>query len=89
MDTKTRKLEIIERVIHLDDETDLSMIEQVLEMLETAIPGEDDIPPMPPRSAAEIKARYAQSLREVGESQGHSQEEIVALTQQWRQREPV
>lgn len=84
MDTKTRRLDIIERVLHLDDDTGLSMIEQVLEMLETAIPGEDDIPPMPPRSAAELAADLEEARADIKAGRTFTQAEVLTLTQQWR-----
>lgn len=94
MDLQTQKLSLIEEVLHLESSEQLHQLSDFLRMLkeqpaDLGLAELDDLPVMPARSAEEIRARYEQSLRELKEGQGYSHEEVVALTQQWRDREPV
>ncbi len=84
MNAQTRKLEIIERVLHLESEEALALVEQALEMAEASIPGEDEIPAMPTRSKQEIAARLEQARADVQAGRTLTHEELVARTQQWR-----
>lgn len=84
MSAQTRKLEIIERVLHLEGEESLALVEQALEMLQTNIPGEEDIPIMPTRSKEEIARRLTQSLADMQAGHGITSEEMRARAQQWR-----
>lgn len=83
MNKQARKLEIIERVLHLESDEALATVEQVLEMLEISIPGEGEIPIMPLRSKQEIAARLEQARADVQTGQTLTHEELVARTQQW------
>ena len=84
MNTQTRKLEIIEQVLHLDSDEALAVVEQALKMLQASIPDEDDIPAMPPRSKQEIADRLAQALADVRAGRTFTTEEVLARIQQQR-----
>ncbi len=86
MDLQTQKLNLIEEVLHIENSALLSQLSHFVELLKHQLP-EDDLPVMPFRSAEEIKARYEQSLRELESGATYSQEEVVAMTQKWRNRE--
>ena len=77
-DQQTRKLNIIEEVLHLESDEGLAQLEQLLAALRIT-PAEDEFPLMPHRSAAEIKARYEQSLRELEAGEGLDHEQVVAM----------
>ncbi|WP_035562737.1 hypothetical protein [Hymenobacter sp. IS2118] len=84
MNTQTRKLEIIEQVLHLESEEALAIIEQALEMLQTSIPSEDDIPAMPLRSKQEITDRLAQAEDDVRAGRTFTTQEVLARIEQQR-----
>lgn len=78
LDQKTRKLQIIEEVLHLENDQDLAQLESVLNALRITL-ADDEFPLMPRRNAAEIKARYEQSLRELDAGEGVDHELVVAM----------
>ena len=63
-DLQTRKLHIIEEVLHLESDEGLAQLEELLVSLRITT-ADDEFPLMPRRTAAEIKVRYEQSLREL------------------------
>jgi hypothetical protein len=87
MSTKERKLEIIERVLHLSLDEELDVVESALETLAVSIPGEEDVPPMPARSAAELTARLAEARADIKAGRTFSHEEVIAMAQKWRTNE--
>lgn len=81
MTTQTRKLGIIERVIQLDDEEALAVLEEALAAFESALPGEQNIPPMPPRSQAEVSARLAEARAQAKTGQTLTSAEVLSRIQ--------
>jgi len=84
MTTQARKLEIIEQVLHLDSDEALALLEQALKTLAGSIPGEEDIPAMPPRGPEELAARLDQARADIKAGRTFSSEEMIARAQQWR-----
>lgn len=82
--TQTRKLDIIERIINLNNEEALAVLEEVLAAFGLALPGEEAIPPMPPRSKAEITARLAEARAQAKAGQTFTSNEVLARVQQQR-----
>lgn len=80
MDLQTQKLHLIEEVLHLDNSEQVAQLTNFLAVLkqEDAL-DLDDMPPMPPRSAEELRARLEQSLRESREGKGIPHEEVRAM----------
>lgn len=83
MDLQTQKLHLIEEVLHLDSSEQVEQLTSFLALLkqEDAL-GLDDIPPMPQRSAEELRTRLDQSLRESREGKGIPHEEVRAMMMQ-------
>ena len=84
MSAQTRKLEIIERVLHLEDDESLSAVEKVLEMRQTAILGEDEVPMMPARTSQEIAALLTQARADVQAGRTLTSDELRTRAKQWR-----
>lgn len=80
MDLQTQKLHLIEEVLHLDNSEQVAQLTNFLAVLkqEDAL-DLDDVPPMPTRSAEELRARLEQSLRESREGKGIPHEEVRAM----------
>nr|GFD50359.1 hypothetical protein [Tanacetum cinerariifolium] len=78
MSTKERKLEIIERVLHLSLEEELDVVEYALETLAAHSAPDDYTPIMPERSAEELRARFNQAMRESDEAKGIPHERVKA-----------
>lgn len=82
MDLQTQKLQLIEEVLHLESSEQVEQLTSFLvELKHQPEMNFDDIPPMPFRSAEEIKARFEQSLRESDNGEGIPHEQVVALMQ--------
>lgn len=79
MSTKERKLEIIERVLHLSSEEELDVVEYALGTLAAHVADDDYTPILPQRSAEELRARFDQALRESEEGQGIPHERVKAM----------
>jgi len=79
MSTKERKLEIIERVLHLSLDEELDVVEYALETLATHSAPDDYTPIMPTRSAEELRARFNQAMRESEEGKGIPHERVKAM----------
>ena len=84
MSAQTRKLEIIERVLHLEDDALLAAVEEALEMRPVAIPGEDEIPAMPARTSQEIADRLTQARVDVRAGRTLTSQELRERAKQWR-----
>jgi hypothetical protein len=83
LDQKSRKLNIIEEVLHLQSDEQLAQLEELLVSLRITT-ADEEIPAMPAQSQADIKADFEQALREISSGDSYSHEEIVAMAQQWR-----
>lgn len=81
MTTQTRKLEIIERVINLHSEEALALLEEALSAFEPALPGEQDIPAMPPRSKAEVATRLSEARAQGKAGQTLTSDEVLSRSQ--------
>ena len=84
MDLQTQKLNIIEEVLHLNSSELLEQVESFVKALKSQAADADEIPPMPMRSEAEIRAGLEQAFRDVENGNVLTHEEVVALTRQWR-----
>ena len=83
MNLQTRKLRLIEKVLPVQSSELLEKVAAYLHQLTQPAshsPDEllDDLPPMPARSADELKARLEQSQREMANGQGISHEQVKA-----------
>ena len=85
IDAQAKKLEIIERVLHLDSEEDLLMVDDLLDALNAQDAGFDDIPSMPPITATEMIAGIREAEADIKAGRVYTHEEAKAIAQQWRQ----
>ena len=82
MDIQTKKLNIIEEVLRLESGELIEKLARYLKKLKPTPASTDDLPLMPIRGAEEMKARYEQSLRELDNNEGISQEQVEELMRQ-------
>ena len=83
LDQKTRKLKIIEEVLHLENDQDLEQLETVLNALKIIL-SDDEIPAMPTQNPAQITADFEQALLEARSGDVYTHEQVVAMAQQRR-----
>ena len=83
LDQKTRKLKIIEEVLHLESDQGLEQLESVLDALKITLTDEG-IPAMPTQTPAQINADFEQALLEARDGDVYTHEQVVAMAQRRR-----
>ena len=84
VDIHTRKLELIERLLHLQHDEAISRVEEVMAEVERPIAGEADVPAMPTRSQEELAAGLENARADVRAGRTLTHEEMMARAQQWK-----